>query len=176
MRICTTCGFKGEDEQFEPGRRHRCLTCRKKYNDEYYVRTADKRRQIGRDWHKDNRERSRANATSWKERNRERYLAGLKRRGLVRHYGITLEQRDAMIAEQGGCAICRCKQPIGKDWCVDHNHRTGRVRAILCSPCNQAIGLFKESAERMERAVLYIEGHDAIDYNHTYEEIYLEAF
>lgn len=39
---------------------------------------------------------------------------------------------------------------------VDHHHGTGAVRGLLCSPCNIAIGLFRESPARMRAAISYV--------------------
>lgn len=76
-------------------------------------------------------------------------------------YGLTLEAYDAMLAAQGGvCAICL--EPPGVDaWDrslhVDHNHRTGRVRGLLCGHCNTAIGKMRDDVERLARAITYLE-------------------
>ena len=68
---------------------------------------------------------------------------GLRRRqGLLRKYGMTLEQYEAMLAAQGGgCALCG-KRPehYRKSLHVDHEHETGRVRGILCAGCNTLLG------------------------------------
>lgn len=70
-------------------------------------------------------------------------------------YGITLAQRDAMIEAQGGrCAICDEKH---ERLCVDHDHETGAVRAILCNRCNVAVGVL-ESA-RLPDLVAYLAAH-----------------
>src|ERR1039457_4157337 len=57
---------------------------------------------------------------------------------LVKEYGITVAQYDAMLVRQGGsCAICR-KPPTGRRLAVDHAHdETKRVRGLLCFPCNK---------------------------------------
>lgn len=75
---------------------------------------------------------------------------------LVKTYGITLEQFDAMLAVQDGkCAICR-GDGDGKAWHVDHCHDTNRVRGILCALCNRGIGHFRESAELLRSAATYM--------------------
>jgi hypothetical protein len=62
---------------------------------------------------------------------------------LTERYGVGLDQVERMIEEQGGgCAICRSAAP--RD--VDHDHETGEVRGILCSPCNSGMSLFKDDA------------------------------
>lgn len=56
-----------------------------------------------------------------------------------RVYGITIEDYDRMLEEQGGlCAICR-NPPITYRLAVDHDHDTGAVRGLLCPPCNRAL-------------------------------------
>ena len=72
---------------------------------------------------------------------------------LKRKYGLTLEAFDELLASQGGgCAICG--RPDADN--VDHDHETGRVRGILCFPCNVAIGLLDDDEERALAAVAYI--------------------
>lgn len=64
-----------------------------------------------------------------------------------------------MLAEQEGqCAICKkdLEWPH-KDTHVDHDHKTGRIRGILCSNCNRGIGMFKENPTFLRSAVEYVE-------------------
>lgn len=71
-----------------------------------------------------------------------------RRRYTLSGYGITAEQYGAMAAQQrGGCAICG-KAPDGKPLHIDHCHQSGRVRALLCSPCNLALGRFEIASTR----------------------------
>lgn len=73
---------------------------------------------------------------------------------LIRTYGITLAEKEAMVKQQGGrCAICRRK---AKTLGVDHDHDTGFVRGLLCFRCNQALGFFSDSIQFLERAVDYM--------------------
>lgn len=65
-------------------------------------------------------------------------------RRLREEYKITFEQYVAMVAAQSGtCAICRQPPKPGKRLAVDHCHTTGVVRALLCIPCNIAVGFFE---------------------------------
>lgn len=88
------------------------------------------------------------------------------RRGhLRRKFGITLDEYNALLKKQNGvCAICY-RPEIGKELSVDHCHKTGRVRGLLCAQCNQAIGMFGESVKVLTNAIEYIEkerGKDAL--------------
>ena len=77
---------------------------------------------------------------------------------LKRLYGITLDDYDRMLELQGGaCAICR-RFPGKRALAVDHNHRTGEVRGLLCYMCNYAMGVWKEDAERFLRVYKYLKG------------------
>jgi hypothetical protein len=79
---------------------------------------------------------------------------------LRRKYGITLAERDSMLAAQGGrCATCEADSPGGRrGWHTDHDHDNGKVRGILCRPCNVALrrGITPEILRRMAD---YLEGN-----------------
>lgn len=69
-------------------------------------------------------------------------------------YGLTEEQVDLMLAEQGGlCAICR-KHPAAH---VDHCHRTKVVRGILCFGCNRGLGKASDDPALLRRGLSYLE-------------------
>jgi len=73
---------------------------------------------------------------------------------------MTLGQFHAMMAEQNGrCAICDQEFGVGRRLGpnVDHNHRTGKVRSLLCVGCNAGLGNFKESIQVMRLAINYLE-------------------
>lgn len=87
----------------------------------------------------------------------------LKRRHyLLSAYGLSLDEYEAMLKQQNGlCAICKLPDPESKydRLCVDHDHETGRVRALLCNHCNRAIGLMKDCPDRLSLAAEYIREH-----------------
>ncbi len=84
----------------------------------------------------------------------------LKKAGLKYSYGITLDEYNKMLEEQGNvCAICKkfpqekhAKYGTIKSLSVDHNHATDKVRGILCGPCNRAIGYLKSVATTLSAA------------------------
>jgi hypothetical protein len=70
-------------------------------------------------------------------------------------YGLTPAELDAMVAEQQGiCCICLAAPAEH----VDHCHKTGRVRGVLCFSCNAALGQFKDRPDAIRRAAAYVEG------------------
>lgn len=60
------------------------------------------------------------------------------------------------IKQTDRCAIC---DRVDTNMNIDHCHRTGKVRALLCGPCNRGIGQFKDDVERVRSAVIYLEKH-----------------
>ena len=68
-------------------------------------------------------------------------MTALKRRekNLKQRYGITLEQYEQLLVKQEGvCSICH-RVPRTKPLAVDHDHKTGTVRGLLCLWCNRAL-------------------------------------
>lgn len=68
-------------------------------------------------------------------------------------YGITKEDFDLMY--NGYCDICCI--PIEPDCHIDHCHKTGKVRGLLCNTCNKGLGLFKDSKVILREAIRYLE-------------------
>jgi len=72
-----------------------------------------------------------------------------------REYGLSVTEYQRLLAQQNGvCAICR--EP-DRELCVDHDHKTGRVRSLLCNNCNSAIGFLRESPLLARAAATYLE-------------------
>jgi hypothetical protein len=82
-----------------------------------------------------------------------------KARKLKYTYGITIEEFDSKLKDQGGCcAICKSDKPGGNGgFYVDHNHLTGQVRGLLCHWCNFMIGQSKEDIEILRAGIEYLE-------------------
>lgn len=72
-------------------------------------------------------------------------------------YGVTPEEFNAkLIAQDGRCEICN--DPL-MDAHLDHDHKTKKIRDILCSFCNRGIGMFKEDPTRLVNALQYLRKH-----------------
>jgi DNA-directed RNA polymerase subunit RPC12/RpoP len=79
------------------------------------------------------------------------------RKRVLGKYGLTVEQYNHMLIAQGNkCAICGSSfEKVRKG--VDHNHKTKKVREILCLRCNAGIAMFKEDLFIIKNAILYLE-------------------
>ena len=77
----------------------------------------------------------------------------------LRQYGITVEDYDRMLREQGGCCktcgVASESQQYGRLH-VDHRHLDGKVRALLCANCNRAVGLIKDNPEVADAIALLL--------------------
>jgi hypothetical protein len=81
---------------------------------------------------------------------------GSRRYHLARRYKITLEEYDAMHDAQGGkCAVCRERKAAH----VDHDHRTGKVRGLLCFTCNAALGNVRDDPGLLMALIGYLAAH-----------------
>ena len=103
----------------------------------------------------------------WRRKNKQRvYEYNQKwyyRIGRYKDHGITRKQFDLMFsAQNGGCAICSrptsCKtgDAFHGGLHIDHDHKTGVVRGLLCGNCNTALGKFQDSPELLLVAVEYL--------------------
>lgn len=135
-RRCNVCGKDKDLEEFHKdsrkkyGRRHYCKLCAIDYQKMY---------------------RNGNYVPTVKEK---RATSSLERR-LKKSYGITLVEYNELIARCGNkCEIC--KEPIEIPY-IDHDHKTGKVRGILCPQCNFGLGNFVDSIELLKAATEYLE-------------------
>lgn len=83
--------------------------------------------------------------------------ARLKKKYRLKKFVMTMASYELLLKEQNCvCAICS-KKDENKMLAVDHNHKTGKVRGLLCSGCNLGIGNFKENTSSLKNAIWYIQ-------------------
>lgn len=77
----------------------------------------------------------------------------------LKRYGMRPEDYQAMFDAQGGvCAICGSDNK-GRRLHVDHDHKTGKVRGLLCTGCNVGMGGMKDDSSILMKAFQYLTGH-----------------
>lgn len=134
----------------------------KEYNNQYYTqKTIDKRKSIkkeddqldkkGQDEPQKEKEKISLDETDW-------YSARVKKKHLMKTYGITLDEYKAMFDKQKGrCWICQVRDvDLTNSLGVDHDHKTGVVRGLLCGNCNRGLGFFKDDEALLSRANEYL--------------------
>ena len=84
-----------------------------------------------------------------------------KNYNLLKKYGITTEQKEHLrISQDNRCITCSYEFIDLSDAYVDHNHKTGKIRKLLCSGCNFALGHAKENPEILRSIANYIENEE----------------
>jgi hypothetical protein len=79
------------------------------------------------------------------------------RKSKLKKFGLTDEDYVKLFIKQNGrCYLCREK--VEGNFCIDHNHKTGKVRGLLCSWCNKGIGFLQDNPELLRRAADYLDG------------------
>lgn len=110
-------------------------------------------------WRDENREKNKLYMLEYCRKNRVKINQAQKEQRIKRLYGISLQEFELILeAQGGGCAICGKKSKKYR-LSIDHDHYTGKIRGILCSPCNRAIGILGDSLEGLLKAVNYLRNH-----------------
>lgn len=107
-----------------------------------------------REWARLNKERHLANYRNWRNNNLEQ-ANDLDR---LRSYGLPKGRYKQILEIQNGCcAICKTNTPAPKKtFCVDHCHKTGRVRGLLCHRCNTLLGHAKDNIQTLKNAITFL--------------------
>lgn len=90
---------------------------------------------------------------------RKGHIERLRNNHLIKSYGITIADKQKMIAKQGHqCALC--SKIV--DLVIDHDHKTGKIRALLCQPCNKLLGCAFDDICILEKAITYLKEHNLL--------------
>lgn len=138
----------------------------------------DKKNKYMRGWRKKNRAKSRASTLKsyykrqkyYQEKGRKNYSPEKRRAYLLKSkYGMSLQDYEIIYkAQKGKCAICGNPEPKlinpKKDrLVVDHNHKTDKVRGLLCSSCNVVLGYVQDDIELLTKMIAYLNLYDAFE-------------
>lgn len=124
-----------------------------------------------REWREKNAEKNRARILKWKRENPRRWNEIRNRAHYKTHYGMTLEGYGLLFEQQGGqCAICGTDNPGINPrtkrrmvaFCVDHDHKTGAIRGLLCLGCNLALGHVECNRAFLDGAGAYLKRHGCV--------------
>jgi Autographiviridae endonuclease VII len=149
MKFCSTCEETKPVAEFnkqpgvKDGLRRECRECESKRFKAFYA----------------------TNLQTQRARDRKRYPTEREMRSNAhykRKYGISIEEYQRMLEQQNGvCAICHQAESV--TWkgraiplAVDHCHKTGKVRGLLCNRCNRVLSLFDDDIEVMKSAINYL--------------------
>lgn len=143
-KVCSLCQISKlltefyKESRVKDGRARRCKSCHIKITEEYRKKNLDVYRKAGKKhWNKLDDKKKHA---KW-----------------LRRYNLKQEDYLNMFNNQNGCCkICNQKCISGMNLSVDHCHKTGTVRGLLCRKCNTALGMFNDNIEYFEEAIKYL--------------------
>lgn len=131
-----------KDSNKKYGRRYTCAICRGQVRSE---------------------NRSNGKGTVVQYERSKKYKENGRFRNYKRVYGLTKEAYLNLVNQQNNkCAICKNSETnkYKKYLSVDHCHATSKVRGLLCSRCNLALGMIDEDVERLKNMIKYIKKHN----------------
>lgn len=134
------------------GYRSYCLVCESEYRKQY---------QSTKKFSDKQKKKYHSESAAARKKRQERYRSN----ALQKKFGITVEEYETLLKQQNYvCAFCgkpeKAKSKIGKirRLCVDHCHKTGRVRGLLCYMCNHTIARLGDDIESAEKLLRYMKG------------------
>ena len=148
MKVCKDCGISKPLEEFrqsrigKDGKIFRKNSCRACVNE----RTRLRYHTLSEEEKKARRESNPCNTPEWRQQYR-----------LKERFGLTTEEYRGMITIQNNrCATCGTEFDEQTKPQVDHCHNTGKVRGLLCRPCNTSLGLLKENPDTLKNLITYL--------------------
>jgi hypothetical protein len=110
-----------------------------------------------RNYYKKNKKKWNKYSKEWADKNKTQRQRIDRDKMLRSKYGISVEQYETMLKEQGGvCAICGGVNKDKRRLSVDHCHETGRVRGLLCRICNSNLGRWGDNEEGILKVLAYL--------------------
>ena len=159
LKVCCTCKNLKPLDSFSKlkkstdGYQNRCRSCASIKNKIWRQQNIDKVKLNNGKWAKNNPERAYEGRKRWREQNLDRSKKVNKNSWLKRAYGITLDKYNEMLEfQQNKCKICN----ENKKLVVDHCHKTGKVRGLICDKCNVGLGRFNDDLNLILKAAEYL--------------------
>lgn len=173
-KTCRKCWAIKDASDFPP-RELTCKSCKKDYYKNYYLENRDKSISAAKEhydknkdaikeyrkyWYSKNKDKISEKNRLWRKENVDRV------RKQKRSYNYKIDQSkfdDIMSKQNGSCAICgggqtrRNTQTLS----VDHCHKSGVIRGLLCQHCNSTLGMARDNPETLESAAAYLRSFNA---------------
>ena len=169
---CRVCGVELTDKNWCPSciKKHMyiCKECKKRQNKQYNKIHEREYKQYMKQYNEVRKEKSKQYMKQYYKAHREKAIQYRKiyaethkeerrQRDKLKKYGITIQDElDMLKAQDGRCAICGKLLTNLTEACIDHDHKTGKVRGILCGHCNRGLGYFKDNSEALIKAAVYL--------------------
>lgn len=143
LKVCTKCNKSKsldsfhDNKNYKDGKMYICSLCRSEYKKSYYIRTKEYQRVVSKQYY-------------------HNHLRRAKSYSLKTRLGITIEDKENLLIKQNYlCLGCNMKLDINKSK-VDHDHKTGIIRGILCTNCNIVLGHAHDNTKVLENLINYL--------------------
>jgi len=154
MKRCYKCQEEKKQSEFNKNKTNKdgyadeCRKCKSQYAKEYAKKYPEK----AKEYHK-----------KWRHSNYDKITQKKKDNHLKYYYGLSLADRDAMLAAQNNvCFICGTTNTSDREFCIDHDHKTNQIRKLLCGSCNKGLGSFMDNSNNLRKAADYIDYFKAL--------------
>lgn len=146
MRVCNKCKILKNSEEFGVYK-YTCLSCKNIREKKRYA---------------ENREKMLENFKEYQKKLDPALRDQYRRKSMLKiQYNMTLKEYEQLFESQAGkCAICKLHQDeLNHTLHVDHCHKNGKIRGLLCRNCNQGLGKFFDNKEIVENLLHYLQYH-----------------
>ena len=153
MRKCPKClENKHIDCFYTTGNHRRCKTCVNIDNKEYRDNNPEKVRNLYKYWRNNNKEKFKDYHKRWRLANSDKVHSYR----LKSKYGISkMDYNNLITIQDNKCAIC--EEIFISTPHIDHCHKTGKIRGLLCGTCNRSLGLLKDNSRVVENMLKYLD-------------------
>lgn len=173
MKQCGKCGASKNIEEFSKDRSHgdgyssQCKICRNKYHrerkahytllkSEWRKKNPDKNRQTLKKFYYSHKEEISLQRKILRKLNLNKIRNNENNWRYKKRYGISIEEKNKiLLSQEGKCALCK-KEISDFSAVTDHDHKTGKIRGILCRTCNFGLGILGDSLESIELVLKYL--------------------
>ncbi len=163
MKVCTKCGKMLSLGMFQAnlrakdGRASACKECYKDYRDNQ----KQKKKEYDKQRYHAERKKRLNQVKEWQDNNKEKVAMYKVSSHLTRKYGLNIKEFQAILeAQDNKCACCgNLEGPGNERFVVDHDHKTGDVREIICQKCNLTIGLVDDDIDNLNHCIVYLKKH-----------------
>lgn len=161
-KVCSRCKLEKDTSLFyvDISKKDRlstlCIKCKKNY----YITHLEKEKSYSKNYYKENLEKVKEKLKVIRLESPEKPREVRKRWNLKNMHNLSITIFNKMLEEQEGvCAICGKTQIGDRALCVDHDHATGKIRALLCTKCNAGLGNFNDDTVLLSKAIDYLNKH-----------------
>lgn len=163
IKICSSCRIPKDLNEFhknkckKDGYTNICKNCKSIKSKDYTIRSKEKRAARFQEYYKDNKDRLKEYQKGYRSKNKIKLALQDKEKRYKDKYNITIEILEQKLKEQDNkCLICNKEFDLKTRPVVDHDHKTNKLRGMLCDNCNLGLGNFQDNTDILISAIEYL--------------------